>query len=263
MRAEAEIGFGATAAAREAVAQLATILRRQIKHPAARLADAAVRIKLALAEGRVEVPEALDPALETRVIRSWVASYRALVALVAAAAGDVERSRVEIERVQELTQLEDVLFDCRFATVIAAAQVDRDDDRLRADAVDVVLAADRAGVAHSVALACRAYPPLAGLVGHDAAAAAVVHRVLEPGEVPRPAAEKAAAGGSSDLKALTRREQDVLRLLEDGLSNSEIAARLVITRGTVKVHLHNIFEKLGAKDRLDAVVRARRLTRVP
>jgi DNA-binding NarL/FixJ family response regulator len=62
-------------------------------------------------------------------------------------------------------------------------------------------------------------------------------------------------------ESLTRREREVLLLLGEGLSTAEIATRLVISRGTVKVHLHNIFEKLGARNRLEAVVRARALER--
>ncbi|HRO89058.1 MAG TPA: LuxR C-terminal-related transcriptional regulator, partial [Promineifilum sp.] len=56
---------------------------------------------------------------------------------------------------------------------------------------------------------------------------------------------------------LSPRELDVLRLLAAGLSNQEIAATLVITVGTAKWHVHNIFEKLGARGRTQAVARAR------
>jgi ATP/maltotriose-dependent transcriptional regulator MalT len=58
---------------------------------------------------------------------------------------------------------------------------------------------------------------------------------------------------------LTDRELDVLRLLADGLSNRDIAERLVLSVGTVKVHTRNIYSKLGVGSRTQAIVRGREL----
>ena len=55
-------------------------------------------------------------------------------------------------------------------------------------------------------------------------------------------------------KTLTRREAEVLRLIATGLSNQDIAAALVISLETVKTHVGNIFGKLGAANRSQAVV---------
>ena len=58
---------------------------------------------------------------------------------------------------------------------------------------------------------------------------------------------------------MSEREIEVLRLAAKGLSNPQIAERLVLETGTVKRHLHNIFNKLDVDSRAEAIARARQL----
>lgn len=55
---------------------------------------------------------------------------------------------------------------------------------------------------------------------------------------------------------LTPREREVVRLVAEGLRNKEVAERLAISEGTVKIHLHNVYDKLGVDGRLELVLTA-------
>ena len=55
-------------------------------------------------------------------------------------------------------------------------------------------------------------------------------------------------------KRLTRREREVALLIVDGLTSKQIASRLELSEGTVKLHLHAVFQKLGVSKRSDMVV---------
>ncbi len=77
--------------------------------------------------------------------------------------------------------------------------------------------------------------------------------------VPRPNPTASAAL----VEELTERERDVLCLIADGLSNQEIAARLVISEGTVKWHTAQIYGKLGVQRRTQAIYRAREVQLLP
>jgi len=68
-----------------------------------------------------------------------------------------------------------------------------------------------------------------------------------------------AAQSSPLVEPLSPRELEVLRLLAAGASNREIGARLVISAGTVKAHLHHIYGKLDVHNRTEAAARARAL----
>jgi DNA-binding NarL/FixJ family response regulator len=83
--------------------------------------------------------------------------------------------------------------------------------------------------------------------GEAALDPAIQHHVLAAVSTPQP---------TESPDDLTPREVEVLGLIAEGLTNSEIAERLVVSAATVKSHVNHIFAKIGARDRAQAVVYA-------
>jgi two-component system, NarL family, nitrate/nitrite response regulator NarL len=83
-----------------------------------------------------------------------------------------------------------------------------------------------------------------------------LHRIASGHKLPRSSTEQARALKRSNtalrekvLSLLTERERQIMRLVSEGLPNKAIARRLNIADGTIKVHLHNIFQKLEINNR--------------
>ena len=88
----------------------------------------------------------------------------------------------------------------------------------------------------------------AAAAGQSIVDAEVQRRLIEGAATPKPAAP-------ADT-GLTPRELEVLRLIADGLSNTEIARHLVVSEATVKTHINHLFAKANLRDRAQAVAYA-------
>jgi DNA-binding NarL/FixJ family response regulator len=87
--------------------------------------------------------------------------------------------------------------------------------------------------------------------------AAAGHSPLDPKAARALLDSRRAAPAADEHKALSAREQEVLRLVAQGLANKQIARRLGISERTVKAHLTNVFSALGVSDRTQAALWAR------
>ena len=88
----------------------------------------------------------------------------------------------------------------------------------------------------------------------DAVVAPSVTRRLLDAYAHRLPDQRAPASRSARLDPLTEREREVLLQVAGGLSNAEIAERLVVSEATVKTHVTRILSKLGLRDRVQAVI---------
>ncbi len=77
--------------------------------------------------------------------------------------------------------------------------------------------------------------------------------------LPRTTHEMQVVANDALIEPLSERELEVLTLLADGLTNQEIGGKLFLATGTVKAHNHNIFTKLGVRNRVKAIARAQEL----
>jgi DNA-binding CsgD family transcriptional regulator len=189
----------------------------------------ALLVEVHLARGDLGAADRTARTLATvaaRTGRDRLAAHVALASgLTAAAAGDRERSARLLARAGDLFGGAGQPYEAaRARLALARAHMDRDPEVAVADAQEALAAFQRLGAAP------------------DAGSAAALLRTLgaPPGSGPR------------SPGTLTQREREILQLLGSGLSNPEIAERLVISRKTASYHVSNVLRKLGLRNRAEA-----------
>lgn len=118
---------------------------------------------------------------------------------------------------------------------------------------DAVLPALRAGAAGYLTKDTTGEALVAGIrevaAGRTVLDATVQRRLVELATGGAPASAAVEPGTSPEADGLTRREVDVVRLVAEGLSNQQVARRLVVSEATVKTHLNHVLSKLDVDGR--------------
>ncbi|HVL31888.1 MAG TPA: LuxR C-terminal-related transcriptional regulator [Solirubrobacteraceae bacterium] len=261
----------------DAIAWLAELRRRQGRlEEALELTERvpghrrAMLTRAALALDRGDPREAAELAerlLRTCPVDARMSRAAAVELLVAARAqrGQPDAARVALGELQETARLVGTAplraSAAHAAGVLAAADGDHEHARvLFEDAVDVLVACGSPYEAARARLALAATFLALGREEDAAREAAAGRRALAGlgAREPRPAAGRGPPGGAAVTAGLTRRETEVLRLVADGLTNAQIAERLVVSPHTVHRHVANVLRKLGLPTRAAAAAQAAR-----
>ena len=223
-----------------AVDLLEPVLRRiPVANKALRAAPVEVLVRAKVATGGAEAAAShlteltsIAAALGTRPLQ---ASLNFSEGLGAAAAGDHETARARLEDAVEL---------------LAASGASFELARARLELARLLASLDRADAAVREALGALTQAEQMGAVA-EAAHARDLLRTLGV------SSKAGHAVGRSAI--LTRREIEILRLVSEGLTDGDIAARLVLSKHTVHRHLQNAYAKLGCSSRAAAVTKANKL----
>jgi DNA-binding NarL/FixJ family response regulator len=180
-------------------------------------------------------------------------------------AGEAENGVEAVRRVADLSP-DVVLMDIRMPGmdgIEATRRITESGGRSRVlvlstfDLDEYVYAALRAGASGFLLKDARPDELLAGVravaVGDAVVAPALTRRLLHAFTAALPGTDGRAAEDPR-LRALTERELEVLRAVAGGLTNSEIARELRLSESTVKTHVSRAFAKIGARDRVQAVI---------
>jgi ATP/maltotriose-dependent transcriptional regulator MalT len=185
-------------------------------------------------------------------------SHLAARSIVLAASGDAERARWTAAQARRNGSSIEIVHLAELGDAIAEG-VDGAFERFQAKAARTVIECSRAAYLDGIVFAYRVYPGLLRPASSHQEVAEILARLLAKSRDHELAAsvgiDVRVHEADNPFGGLTRREREVLRLLSDGMTNSEIAARLFIAPSTVKVHVRHIFEKLGVHTRLQAALR--------
>lgn len=219
-----------------------------------------LQIKLALAQGRHEDALAAlraDPRLD--LPRPALGEYLGVCALAWATAGERERARSAATKARATTQTIEASFFSRYALLVS--ELLNATTSATEVGTELILESQRANFFDALVVAYRASPRLLSWLTDRPSLHEVVGPIMVAANDERLVEGHAVRSpdGIELAELLTTRENEVLALMAQGMSNGEIAQKLFITQSTVKVHVHHILRKLRVKSRLQAVLTARAL----
>jgi ATP/maltotriose-dependent transcriptional regulator MalT len=219
-----------------------------------------LEVKLALAAGaphRLVPTMTLDPGSEYP--RSAVGEYLSVCAMALAAAGYPERAQAAASQAQDITQTIEATFYSRYAYALAWLH-DPADPSTSERIFRIVKESQTAEFLDALVLAYRSSALFVSWLEKETRLHTLLSRLM-PRANDHVLAHKLGLTTSDvnphPFRVLTPREQEVLSLVAQGLSNDDIARSLFVTRSTVKVHVHHVLKKLGVQTRLQAVLKAR------
>lgn len=256
-RAASEIGCRELEAARKDLREM-SLVRATLEDPYLQTEYALMQVRLALAEGNlvraqmfVEAASRGTPDRATRGERLGISS------IVLAALGECARSAAAADQAMEVTRSVEAQYYSRFGRFIAGTVSAKESSASHLGQLVSDAAAD--GFLEAFVVAYRAHPMLLRLAASQDAdlVGALIERTHDQALARRTGADIGVSTSEAQTSLLTPREEEVLALLGQGLSNAEIAKRLFITKSTAKVHVHNVLRKLGVRTRLQAAMVAK------
>jgi DNA-binding CsgD family transcriptional regulator len=258
-RAAAEIGMRHLSTARRT---LRAFERTPIcrEDPFFRLEGLKLKARLLASQGALEEAVSTQADVPTdRVPDRPFGVFLGTIAILYAALGDSGKASQTASAAREYGSS----VEMRYCTLLAdaiTANAEGDESAFRRRVTNAIVECGRANYLDGLVFAYRVYPTLLYAAdGPDALS--ILRRAVIAGhdhELARRAGIEIRLSEHDDpLGVLTAREREVLDLLSRGLTNAEIASRLYISPSTAKVHVRHILQKLGARNRLQAVLLSR------
>jgi DNA-binding CsgD family transcriptional regulator/tetratricopeptide (TPR) repeat protein len=222
----------------------------------------ALRLRLLIQEGRAGEAGAIEPPDLSHALGSMRGEVLASRGLALATLGRFEEARSIASKAAEATSSVETRVLVPAIEAICAIRGRIGDWRSAVERL-VDVAFDGSGIDLVVA-AYRGNPDLLeGLATCEATQERAMYILARTGdELFVEESGVAATSGADPAGLLSPRELEVYELLCDGLSNGEIAVRLLITEGTVKVHVQHVFDKLGVRSRTALAINAVRNQRL-
>jgi DNA-binding NarL/FixJ family response regulator len=214
---------------------------------------------LALGEGNLTQARILAEEVPSGVPdRATQGERLGMCAIVFAAVAEADRAHDAAMQARAITGAVEARCYSLFAEAIAALQGGEPNGALRAEVARALRECHQAEYLDAFVLAYRAFPPVMTFAAGENDLSGLIQGVIKRARDQRLASRlgfrMATPPSRSTKTLLTPREGEVLTLIGQGLSNAEIATRLVITESTAKVHVHNILAKLRVKTRLQAAL---------